>query len=61
MKSKLKTASEKCVNNYGFFIGATPDNVSDLQDAVGTPTPPSPSPAFAVSRSSWVPPQGRCW
>ena len=40
MKSKLKTASEKCVNNYGFFIGATPDNVSDLQDAVGTPEAP---------------------
>ena len=40
MKSKLKTASEKCVNNYGFFIGATPDNVSDLQDAVGTPDAP---------------------
>ena len=40
MKSKLKTASEKCVNNYGFFIGATPDNVSDLQEAVGTPDAP---------------------
>ena len=40
MKMKLKTASEKCVNNYGFFIGATPDNVSDLQDAVGTPDAP---------------------
>ena len=25
MNMKLKTASEKCVNNYGFFIGATPD------------------------------------
>lgn len=40
MKTKLKTASEKCVNNYGFFIGATPNNVSDLQDAVGTPEAP---------------------
>ena len=40
MKAKLKTASEKCVNNYGFFIGATPNNVSDLQDAVGTPEAP---------------------
>ena len=29
MESKLKTASEKCVSNYGFFIGATPNNVSD--------------------------------
>lgn len=36
MRGKLKTASEKCVNNYGFFIGATPDNVTDLQEAVGT-------------------------
>jgi len=36
MRGKLKTASEKCVNNYGFFIGATPDNVADLQEAVGT-------------------------
>ena len=40
MRSKLKTASEKCVNNYGFFIGATPDNVSDLQEAVGTAEEP---------------------
>ena len=28
------------MNNYGFFIGATPDNVSDLQEAVGTPDSP---------------------
>ena len=40
MMGKLKTASEKCVNNYGFFIGATPDHVSDLQDAVGRPDAP---------------------
>jgi dihydroorotase len=40
MESKLKTASEKCVSNYGFFIGATPNNVSDLQEAVGTPEAP---------------------
>ena len=37
---KLETASKKCVTNYGFFIGATPENVSDLQDAVGTPEKP---------------------
>jgi len=36
MQMKLDTASRKCVNNYGFFIGATPDNVADLQEAVGT-------------------------
>jgi dihydroorotase len=36
MRMKLQTAAEKCVNNYGFFIGATPDNVTDLKEAVGT-------------------------
>jgi len=40
MRMKLDTADAKCVNNYGFFIGATPDNVSDLQEAVGTPDEP---------------------
>ena len=40
MQGKLKTASEKCVNNYGFFIGATSNNVPDLQEAVGTPDAP---------------------
>jgi dihydroorotase len=40
MRMKLQTAAEKCVNNYGFFIGATPDNVADLQEAVGTPEHP---------------------
>ena len=36
MQGKLDTAAAKCVSNYGFFIGATEDNVEDLQDAVGT-------------------------
>ncbi|MBT4920814.1 MAG: dihydroorotase [Euryarchaeota archaeon] len=36
MQGKLDTAARKCVNNYGFFIGATEDNVADLQDSVGT-------------------------
>ena len=40
MQMKLDTAAAKCVNNYGFFIGATPDNVEDLQEAVGTPEAP---------------------
>ena len=40
MQGKLDTAAKKCVNNYGFFIGATEDNVSDLQDAVGTKDKP---------------------
>ena len=46
MRMKLKTASEKCVNNYGFFIGATPDNVADLQEAVGTPDQPMSVPGI---------------
>ena len=40
MQGKLDTAARKCVNNYGFFIGATEDNVADLQDAVGTKDKP---------------------
>ena len=40
MQGKLDTAAKKCVNNYGFFIGATEDNVEDLQDAVGTKDKP---------------------
>ena len=36
MQGKLDTASKKCVSNYGFFIGATEDNVEDLQEVVGT-------------------------
>ena len=37
MQGKLDTAAAKCVNNYGFFIGATPKNVEQLQLAVGKP------------------------
>ena len=40
MYDKLKTASKKCVTNYGFFIGATESNVEELQKAVGTPGSP---------------------
>ena len=40
MQGKLDTAAKKCVNNYGFFIGATEDNVADLQEAVGTKEKP---------------------
>ena len=40
MQMKLDTAAAKCVNNYGFFIGATPENVEDLQEVVGTPGAP---------------------
>ena len=43
IQSKIDSAGRNGVNHHGFFIGATPDNVSDLQDAVGTPDSPSPT------------------
>jgi dihydroorotase len=43
IQSKIDSAGRNGVNHHGFFIGATPDNVSDLQDAVGTPEAPSPT------------------
>jgi dihydroorotase len=35
LDDKLARAAQKCVANYGFFIGATPDNL----DAINTATP----------------------
>ena len=40
MHNKLETADNRCVTNYGFFIGATESNVEELQKAVGTPDAP---------------------
>ena len=34
---KLHLASQKCLVNYGFYIGATPHNVSELKSAQRTP------------------------
>ncbi len=34
---KLKRASGKCVVNYGFYLGATPDNIDELQQQDRTP------------------------
>lgn len=34
---KLALAAEKSLVNYGFYIGATPDNVGDLATATNTP------------------------
>ena len=34
---KLEMASTKCYVNYGFYIGATPDNVDELKKATRTP------------------------
>jgi dihydroorotase len=33
LDDKLQRAREKCLVNYGFFIGATPDNLADLREA----------------------------
>jgi len=33
LKAKLALAAEKCLVNYGFFIGATPENLPDLNTA----------------------------
>ncbi len=40
MFDKLETAANRCVTNYGFFIGATESNVEELKKAVGTPDSP---------------------
>lgn len=37
LDAKLDIAAEKCVVNYGFYIGATPDNVEVLSQATRTP------------------------
>ncbi len=43
MQAKIDSAAATAVTNYGFFIGATPTNVADLQEAVGTAEAPSPT------------------
>ncbi|MBD2482358.1 dihydroorotase [Planktothrix sp. FACHB-1365] len=37
LDDKLRRASEKCIVNYGFFIGATAENLPDLLEANPTP------------------------
>ncbi|MEG3895247.1 MULTISPECIES: dihydroorotase [unclassified Microcoleus] len=37
LDDKLTRAAQKCLVNYGFFIGATPENLPDLLDANPTP------------------------
>ena len=46
MQMKLDSAANTCVNNFGFFIGATPDNLQDLQEVVGTPQAPNSIPGI---------------
>ena len=36
MQEKMSRAASKCITNYGFFIGATDDNLDELQAAVGS-------------------------
>jgi dihydroorotase len=37
LSEKLELASTKCLVNYGFYIGATPNNVDELKKAQRTP------------------------
>ena len=37
LDAKLDIAAGKCLVNYGFYIGATPDNVTELQKVTRTP------------------------
>lgn len=37
LDDKLRRAADKCLVNYGFFIGATAENLPDLLDAHPTP------------------------
>ena len=36
INDKINSASKSAITNYGFFIGATPNNLTELQKAVGT-------------------------
>lgn len=37
VNEKLALAAEKSIVNYGFYIGATPENIDDLRNATNTP------------------------
>ena len=43
LQDKFRRAAKKSVTHSGFFIGATPTNLDDLIDAVGTPQKPNNS------------------
>ena len=43
LQDKIRRAAKKSVTHSGFFIGATPTNLDDLIDAVGTPQKPNNS------------------
>jgi len=46
MRAKLDAGARTSVADYGFFIGATPDNLASLQEAVGTPDSPVSHPGI---------------
>lgn len=46
MMEKIETAKSKCVNNFGFFVGATPDNVEELRRCVGDASTPIAHPGI---------------
>ena len=37
LEKKLEVAADKCLVNYGFYIGATNDNLGELKNATRTP------------------------
>lgn len=37
LEAKLELAASKCVVNFGFYIGATPDNIEELRSVSRTP------------------------
>ena len=40
MNQKIAKAKKSCITNFGFFMGATNNNIDELQKAVGTPENP---------------------
>jgi len=42
IQAKIDSAAATAVTHHGFFIGATPNNLGELQAAVGTPDIPNP-------------------
>ena len=61
MQGKLDTASQKCVNNYGFFIGATQITSVTCKMSSALLRPRSASQASVESRYSWAHRLEPCW
>ena len=54
IQAKIDSASQKCITNYGFFIGATPNNLVELQRAVGEPGEGIAYPGICGIKIFWV-------